>query len=247
MIDEARVPLVIAGSIEPDASLAPRLAGLVASLSPGVHFDTDEHGRDIELTDAGIEHVERVARVQRAPPRRAPRAPDRAELRAACARPPPPRRGLHRSRRPDRDRGRVHGPRRRGSSLARRLAVRAGSQGEPGAAPGRRDSGLDDAPAVSARLPPPLRHDRNRAGLRGRTAAALRARRRRHSNPPSDGAGRSTGRRVHAPRGEGSRDRGRDSPCARHRTARARRNRDGHGVGGAWPGGSAMRALPARC
>ena len=60
MIDEARVPLVIAGSIEPDASLAPRLAELVASLSPGVHFDTDEHGRDIELTDAGIEHVERV-------------------------------------------------------------------------------------------------------------------------------------------------------------------------------------------
>ena len=40
--------------------LAPRLAELVASLSPGVHFDTDEYGRDIELTEAGIEHVERV-------------------------------------------------------------------------------------------------------------------------------------------------------------------------------------------
>ena len=60
MIDEARVPLVIAGSVERDESLAPRLAELVASLSPGVHFDTDEYGRDIELTDAGIEHVERV-------------------------------------------------------------------------------------------------------------------------------------------------------------------------------------------
>ena len=60
MIDEARVPLVIAGSVEREVSLAPRLAALVASLSPGVHFDTDEYGRDIELTEAGIEHVERV-------------------------------------------------------------------------------------------------------------------------------------------------------------------------------------------
>jgi preprotein translocase subunit SecA len=60
MVDEARVPLVIAGSIERDVSLAPRLAQLVASFSAGVHFDTDEYGRDIELTDAGIEHVERV-------------------------------------------------------------------------------------------------------------------------------------------------------------------------------------------
>src|SRR2546427_4258183 len=60
MIDEARVPLVIAGSVERHQSLALRLAELVASLSPGVHFDTDEYGRDIELTEAGIEHVERV-------------------------------------------------------------------------------------------------------------------------------------------------------------------------------------------
>jgi preprotein translocase subunit SecA len=60
MIDEARVPLVIAGSVDGDQSVAPRLAALVASLSPGVHFDTDEYGRDIELTEAGIEHIERI-------------------------------------------------------------------------------------------------------------------------------------------------------------------------------------------
>ena len=60
MIDEARVPLVIAGSVERDVSLAPRLAALVASLSPGIHFDTDEYGRDIELTEAGIEQVEKA-------------------------------------------------------------------------------------------------------------------------------------------------------------------------------------------
>jgi preprotein translocase subunit SecA len=59
MIDEARVPLVIAGSVEGEISLAPRMASIVAALTPGLHFDSDEYGRDIELTDAGIEHVER--------------------------------------------------------------------------------------------------------------------------------------------------------------------------------------------
>ena len=58
MIDEARVPLVIAGRIEGDESRAPRLANLVASLSSGLHFDVDEYGRDIELTESGVEHVE---------------------------------------------------------------------------------------------------------------------------------------------------------------------------------------------
>jgi preprotein translocase subunit SecA len=60
LIDEARVPLVIAGSVERESSRAPRLAALAASLTPGVHFDSDEYCRDVELTDAGIEHAERV-------------------------------------------------------------------------------------------------------------------------------------------------------------------------------------------
>ena len=60
LIDEARVPLVIAGSLEEDSVRAPRLAELVAALTPGIHFDTDEYGRDVELTDAGIEHIERA-------------------------------------------------------------------------------------------------------------------------------------------------------------------------------------------
>jgi preprotein translocase subunit SecA len=62
MIDEARVPLVIAGRFDGEASPAPRLAELAASLTPGVHFDTDEHGRDVELTDAGILQAERALR-----------------------------------------------------------------------------------------------------------------------------------------------------------------------------------------
>jgi preprotein translocase subunit SecA len=60
LIDEARVPLVIAGSVEREASSAPRLAKLVLDLAPGVHFDTDEYGRDVELTETGVEWVEHV-------------------------------------------------------------------------------------------------------------------------------------------------------------------------------------------
>ena len=63
LIDEARVPLVIAGSVGREVSSAPRLAALVASLMPGVHFDADEYGRDVELTEAGLEQVERTLAV----------------------------------------------------------------------------------------------------------------------------------------------------------------------------------------
>jgi len=59
LIDEARVPLVIAGGFDGEASRATRAADVVAALVPGVHFDTDEYGRIVELTEAGIERVER--------------------------------------------------------------------------------------------------------------------------------------------------------------------------------------------
>lgn len=60
LIDEARVPLVIAGSVGREGSSSRRLAELAAALTPGVHFDTDEYGRNVELTEGGIEHVERA-------------------------------------------------------------------------------------------------------------------------------------------------------------------------------------------
>ena len=60
MIDEARVPLVIAGSVERADSSAVGMAALVGSLLPGVHFDTDEYERDAELTEEGAAHVERA-------------------------------------------------------------------------------------------------------------------------------------------------------------------------------------------
>jgi preprotein translocase subunit SecA len=60
MIDEARVPLVIAGRMEGALAQAERLAALVASLTRGVHYACDEYRRDVELTDAGIERAEHV-------------------------------------------------------------------------------------------------------------------------------------------------------------------------------------------
>ena len=60
LIDEARVPLVIAGAVSRSRPTSGRIAELTAALTPGVHFDTDEYGRDVELTEAGIDHVERT-------------------------------------------------------------------------------------------------------------------------------------------------------------------------------------------
>jgi len=60
LIDEARVPLVIAGSVQRSSSSAARLAELVRGFMAGVHYDMDEYGRDAELTDAGIDRVERA-------------------------------------------------------------------------------------------------------------------------------------------------------------------------------------------
>jgi len=59
MIDEARVPLVIAG-LDRDADRHDRagLATLVAGLEPGRHFSADEHGRNVFLTDEGIDRVQ---------------------------------------------------------------------------------------------------------------------------------------------------------------------------------------------
>ena len=60
LIDEARVPLVVAGAVSRSHPTSGRIAELTAALTPGVHFDTDEYGRDVELTEAGIDHVERT-------------------------------------------------------------------------------------------------------------------------------------------------------------------------------------------
>jgi preprotein translocase subunit SecA len=88
LIDEARAPLVIAGGVERDVSSAPRLAALVATLIPGVHFDVDEYGRDVELTEAGVEEIESCVAGEQPARRRALPSADGGQLRAP--RPCPP-------------------------------------------------------------------------------------------------------------------------------------------------------------
>jgi preprotein translocase subunit SecA len=60
LVDEARVPLVIAGQAPGRPSNARALAELVATLQPVTDFDTDEYGRNVELTEAGIVRVEQA-------------------------------------------------------------------------------------------------------------------------------------------------------------------------------------------
>ncbi|MCU1294541.1 MAG: preprotein translocase subunit SecA [Bryobacterales bacterium] len=58
LIDEARIPLVIAGGVPEDPELAERIDSLAAGLHLYVHYFVDEFGRNVQLTDAGIRRVE---------------------------------------------------------------------------------------------------------------------------------------------------------------------------------------------
>jgi preprotein translocase subunit SecA len=58
LIDEARIPLVIAGGVPEDSAFAYRVDSVVAALRPQVHYLLDEFARNVQLTDAGIQRVE---------------------------------------------------------------------------------------------------------------------------------------------------------------------------------------------
>ena len=58
LIDEARIPLVIAGGESGDRSLAYVADQIVRDLIPGEHFTIDAEGRNVALTDNGIHVVE---------------------------------------------------------------------------------------------------------------------------------------------------------------------------------------------
>ena len=60
LIDEARVPLVIAGGESDQAALVHRVDCLVRRLRRTLHYTLDEYGRNIALTDAGIDAVEKA-------------------------------------------------------------------------------------------------------------------------------------------------------------------------------------------
>lgn len=59
MIDEARIPLVLAGGIDPGTSDA-EVARAVAGLVEGRHYEADAGGLTVHLTDAGVAEVERA-------------------------------------------------------------------------------------------------------------------------------------------------------------------------------------------
>lgn len=58
LIDEAKVPLVLAGSSD-DARSDPEVAAIVRALRPGAHFERDEDGRNAWLTGRGAKIVEK--------------------------------------------------------------------------------------------------------------------------------------------------------------------------------------------
>ncbi len=59
LIDEAKVPLVLAGSSD-DSQSDPEVAKIVRTLKPGQHFEKDEDGRNAWLTTRGAKHVEKA-------------------------------------------------------------------------------------------------------------------------------------------------------------------------------------------
>jgi preprotein translocase subunit SecA len=64
LIDEARVPLVIAGET-PEPAVDPlRMAEIVRRLEPGVHYETDENRRNVHLTESGIRRAEELLHCQ---------------------------------------------------------------------------------------------------------------------------------------------------------------------------------------
>lgn len=59
LVDEARVPLVLAGAAESVAADV-EMAELVRTLKPRLHYEIDAEGRNVQLTDAGIDAVEKA-------------------------------------------------------------------------------------------------------------------------------------------------------------------------------------------
>jgi len=60
LIDEARIPLVIAGAMPVPETRLREMIELVRRLDADVDFDTDEYQRNIYLTEAGVERVEHL-------------------------------------------------------------------------------------------------------------------------------------------------------------------------------------------
>ena len=60
LIDEARTPLIISGPQQDDLSIYPRFARLVPSLQADVDYTVELKSRSVNLTEAGVEKLERA-------------------------------------------------------------------------------------------------------------------------------------------------------------------------------------------
>ena len=60
LLDEARIPLVIAGGLPEDSTLAYRIDSLASGMRLHIHYSLDEYGRNVRLTDSGIQRVEEM-------------------------------------------------------------------------------------------------------------------------------------------------------------------------------------------
>ncbi|MEU6711715.1 accessory Sec system translocase SecA2 [Nonomuraea sp. NPDC046802] len=63
LVDEARVPLVMAGAADP-GSAVPEMAALVRQLVRGYHYEIDEQARNVYLTPKGADSVENLLGVE---------------------------------------------------------------------------------------------------------------------------------------------------------------------------------------
>lgn len=64
LIDEARTPLIISAPAAESEDLYRVFAGIAAKLNPETDYTVDEKQRAIQLTDAGIEHAEKLLGVE---------------------------------------------------------------------------------------------------------------------------------------------------------------------------------------
>ena len=111
LIDEARVPLVIAGPAPSPPFDPAALARLVRQLRRGADYTVDEYGRTVVLTDTGFARAGALLGVPLDDPATAP-PPERRARRSACGSAAEARPRLRRPGRPRRARRRVDRPRR---------------------------------------------------------------------------------------------------------------------------------------
>jgi preprotein translocase subunit SecA len=64
LIDESRIPLVIAGASDDQQADTYYMAGLARNLEKSIDFEFDEFARNIHLTDFGQDHVERLLKCE---------------------------------------------------------------------------------------------------------------------------------------------------------------------------------------